>query len=51
MGFWRLLRILRKHRASATFFACSQALERNADISAAIREAVASGGYDVCGDM
>ncbi|WMS43549.1 polysaccharide deacetylase family protein [Acuticoccus sp. MNP-M23] len=49
VGFWRLLRILRAHDAPATFFTCSQVLERNAEIAAAIRDAVASGSGDVCG--
>ena len=48
VGFWRLLRILRDHDAPATFFACSQALERNTEIAGAIRAAVDSGRYDVC---
>ncbi len=48
VGFWRLLRVLKEHDAPATFFACSQVLERNAEIAGAIREAVASGRYDVC---
>jgi len=48
-GFWRLWKILRRHDAPATFFACSQALERNPAIATVIREGVASGRYDVCG--
>lgn len=48
IGFWRLLRILQQHDAPATFFACSQALERVPGIAAAIREGVAAGQNDVC---
>lgn len=48
-GFWRLLKILQRHNAPATFFACSLALERNPTIAQAIREGVAARQYDVCG--
>ncbi|ARP79959.1 chitin deacetylase [Bordetella genomosp. 8] len=48
-GFWRLWKILRRHDAPATFFACSRALERNPEIAAAIRDGVAASRYDVCG--
>jgi allantoinase len=47
-GFWRLLRILQRHNAPATFFACSQALERNPMMAHAIREGIQSGVYDTC---
>jgi allantoinase len=48
VGFWRLLRVLRRYSAPSTFFACSQALERTPEIAAAIREGVISGQNDVC---
>jgi allantoinase len=48
-GFWRLLKILERHRAPATFFVCAQALARNPQITAALREGVAAGAYDLCG--
>ncbi len=47
-GFWRILRILQKFDVPATFFACSQALERNPKIAHAIREGVQSGVFDTC---
>jgi peptidoglycan/xylan/chitin deacetylase (PgdA/CDA1 family) len=47
-GFWRLLRLLQRFKLPATFFACSQALERNPKIAAAIREGIAAGIYDTC---
>jgi allantoinase len=48
-GFWRLWKILQRHNAPATFFACSRALERNPAITQVIRDGVAAGRYDVCG--
>lgn len=47
-GFWRLLRLLQRHDLPATFFACSQALERNPRIAHAIREGIRRGVYDTC---
>lgn len=48
-GFWRLLRILQRHDAPATFFVCSQALARNPQIAHALREGTMTGAYDLCG--
>lgn len=48
-GFWRLLKILQRHDAPATFFVCSQALARNPQIAHALREGTAAGVYDLCG--
>jgi allantoinase len=48
-GFWRLLGILERHAAPATFFACAQALARNPQIAAAIAEGARAGIYDLCG--
>jgi allantoinase len=48
-GFWRLLKILERHGAPATFFTCAQALARNPQIADALREGVAAGTYDLCG--
>jgi allantoinase len=47
-GFWRLLRILKRYRTPATFFATAVALERNPAIAAAIREGVQAKTWDVC---
>ena len=44
VGVWRLLRLFRERSLPLTVFACAQALERNA----AVAEAIASGGYDIC---
>jgi len=44
VGFWRLLRLFRERDLPLTVFACALALERNAEVAAAIRE----GGYDIC---
>jgi len=44
VGIWRLLGILSEHRVPATFYACAQALERNAPAARAIAEA----GHEVC---
>lgn len=44
VGIWRVLRILRERRMTATVFATALALERNPAVAQAIREA----GYDVC---
>jgi peptidoglycan/xylan/chitin deacetylase (PgdA/CDA1 family) len=38
VGIWRVLRILGERGVPATMFACAQALERNPDVSAAVRE-------------
>jgi peptidoglycan/xylan/chitin deacetylase (PgdA/CDA1 family) len=43
-GFWRLMRIFKKHNVSVTFFVCAVALERNLEAARAIAEA----GYEVC---
>lgn len=48
-GFWRLLKILQRYDAAATFFVCAQALTRNPRIAHALREGTASGIYDLCG--
>jgi allantoinase len=48
-GFWRLLKILQRYDAPATFFACSQALARNPQIAHALREGTTTGAYDLCG--
>ena len=44
VGFWRILRLFQDRDLPLTAFACALALERNAPIAAAIREA----GFDVC---
>ena len=44
-GVWRLLRIFKKHRVRATFFACAVALERNP----AVGRAITDEGHDVLG--
>jgi allantoinase len=48
-GFWRLLKILQRHEAPATFFVCAQALARNPRIAHALREGTTAGAYDLCG--
>jgi allantoinase len=48
-GFWRLLKILQRHDAAATFFVCAQALARNPQIAHALREGTTAGIYDLCG--
>ena len=44
VGFWRLLRLFQERDLPMTIFACALALERNAEVAAAIRQ----GGYDIC---
>ena len=44
VGFWRLVRMLSERRMTATVMGCALALERNAEVAAAIGEL----GYDVC---
>ena len=47
-GFWRILRILGKHRVPATFYCCALALERNSEAASAVVAAeheVCSHGY------
>jgi len=44
VGFWRLYDLLRERKFPVTLGACAQALERNSEAAAAIREA----GFDVC---
>lgn len=44
VGFWRLARLFDERGFPATMFACAQALERNPEIAAYIRESV----HDVC---
>lgn len=44
VGAWRVLRIFRDRGIPLTVFACALALERNAEMAAAIRES----GHDVC---
>lgn len=44
VGFWRLYELFRDRDIAVTVSACAQALERNAEAAAAIREA----GFDVC---
>jgi len=44
VGFWRLYDLFRERSVPVTIGACAQALERNAEAAAAIREA----GFDVC---
>jgi peptidoglycan/xylan/chitin deacetylase (PgdA/CDA1 family) len=43
-GFWRVLRILRKHGVPATFYACAVALERNPPAA----RAITAHGHEVC---
>lgn len=43
-GIWRLFRIFERYGVPVTFFACAVALERNAEVGAAIRE----GGHEPC---
>lgn len=43
-GFWRILRIFKKHEAPATFYACALALERNP----AAARAITAHGHEVC---
>ena len=43
-GFWRIMRILEKHGAPATFYCCAAALERNPEAARAIAEA----GHEIC---
>jgi allantoinase len=45
VGFWRLYELFVERRIPVTINACAQALERNPDIAAAIRDA----GLDLCG--
>jgi allantoinase len=45
VGFWRLFELFVECRIPVTINACAQALERNPEIAAAIREA----GLDLCG--
>jgi peptidoglycan/xylan/chitin deacetylase (PgdA/CDA1 family) len=44
VGFWRLYELFVERRTPVTVNACAQALERNPDAAAAIREA----GFDLC---
>jgi peptidoglycan/xylan/chitin deacetylase (PgdA/CDA1 family) len=44
VGFWRIARLLDERGLPATMFACAQALERNPEIAAYIRQSV----HDVC---
>lgn len=44
VGFWRIMRILKKHDAPATLHACALAFERNPE---AVR-AIMDGGHEVC---
>ena len=44
VGFWRILRIFKKHEAPATFYACALALERNP----AAARAITAHGHEVC---
>ncbi|MFI4999128.1 MAG: allantoinase PuuE [Reyranellales bacterium] len=44
VGVWRLLRLFKERGLPMTIFGCALALERNPQISEAIRQA----GYDVC---
>jgi peptidoglycan/xylan/chitin deacetylase (PgdA/CDA1 family) len=44
VGFWRLYELLVDRRIPVTVNACAQALERNSEMAAAIREA----GFDLC---
>ena len=44
VGFWRILRIFKKHEAPATFYACARALER----SPAAARAITAHGHEVC---
>jgi allantoinase len=44
VGFWRLYQLFVEHRIPLTVNACAQALERNAEAAAAIRQA----GFDLC---
>ncbi len=43
-GFWRILRIFKKHEAPATFYACALALERNPSAA----QAITAHGHEVC---
>ena len=43
-GFWRILRIFKKHEAPATFYACALALERNPSAA----RAITAHGHEVC---
>ena len=45
VGVWRLLDLLDKYQAKATFFCCALALERNPEVA---RQVVAR-GHEVCG--
>lgn len=45
VGFWRLYELFVERRIPVTINACAQALERNPEMAAAIREA----GLDLCG--
>jgi peptidoglycan/xylan/chitin deacetylase (PgdA/CDA1 family) len=44
VGAWRILRIMQQRGVPMTIFACAQALERNPDMAAAIRDS----GHDIC---
>lgn len=44
VGIWRILDLLAKHRVSATFFSCAQALERHPEAAKAIVQA----GHEIC---
>jgi len=44
VGFWRLWRLFEERAMAVTVFGCAQALERNAEAAAAIRDS----GHDVC---
>ena len=44
VGFWRIHRLFAERGLPLTLFGCSQALERNPESAAAVREA----GWDVC---
>ncbi len=44
VGFWRVLRLFQEREMPATFFTCALAVERNAELAAAIR----SSGFDTC---
>lgn len=44
VGFWRLYELFTRRNVPVTLGACAQALERNGEAAAAIREA----GFDVC---
>jgi peptidoglycan/xylan/chitin deacetylase (PgdA/CDA1 family) len=48
VGIWRVLDVLARHRAPATFFACARALERSPEVGRAVQRAgheIISHGY------